>query len=111
MIGKELLSKKPIGLVNVQAMLKERKSEKDLSYEQKLTYEYSKKFSKLTPAKHKKIMKELQALESISEDLAVKIADVLPDSMVLMNLIANKQDAKEEDLKKALEIVKGYLKS
>jgi DNA-directed RNA polymerase subunit F len=108
MIGKEIVSATPVSLTTVKALLKERSTDKELTYEQKMSFEYAKKFAKLTPSKVTKLLEGLNALETIDEDLAVKIADMLPDDAERLKLIAQKTKASSEDLEKALALVKKY---
>jgi DNA-directed RNA polymerase subunit F len=110
MIGKEIIAKKPISLNEIKDILKERNKEGELTYEQKTTYDYVKKFSKLTAAKQKKIMKELSEIETIEDDFALRIADVLPENLEILKVMAHKNSkATDEDLQKALDVTKKYL--
>ena len=111
MIGKEVLSSKPVPLTTVKEILKERseKSEKtELNYEQKLSFEYAKKFAKLTPSKQEKFLEELAGLPSIDAGLALKIVDMLPQEKEVLQLLAQKTKATEEDLEKVATLVKKY---
>jgi DNA-directed RNA polymerase subunit F len=113
MIGKENLGQKPVTLVTVKEILKERNADADteLSYEQKTAFDYSKKFAKLTKAKHEKILAELKAIEGLEEDFAVKLIDVMPEDFEVVKVLAHKSSkASEDDLKQAFEVVKKYLK-
>ena len=60
MIGKEIIAKKSVSLNEIKDVLKSRNKDGELTYEQKTTFDYVKKFSKLTAAKHKKILRELK---------------------------------------------------
>ena len=111
MIGKEIVAQKPVSLVSVKEILKERSSAAEMSYEQKTTYDYARKFAKLTKAKEAKLLEELKSNESIEDKFAIKIVDIMPDNFEVMKVIAHKNSkASEEDLAKAFEIVKKYLK-
>jgi DNA-directed RNA polymerase subunit F len=110
MIGKEIIDKKPVSLVKIKEILKERNKEGELTYEQKTTYDYVKKFAKLTAAKQKKLLADLQSIEGIEEAFALKISDVLPDNLEVLKLMAHKNSkASEDDLKKAFDVVKKYI--
>lgn len=109
MIGEEFVGRKPITLVGVKNILKKRKKEKELTYEQEQTYKYASIFAKLTNKQCEKLYSELIALESINEKLATKIIDLLPAEMEIMKLIPEKkEEVKDEDLAKALELVRKY---
>ena len=111
MIGEEILEKKPITLVEVKAILAERKKENELSYEQDIALKYAKRFSKLTEKQLKKIKEELKGIKGLSEEIMVKIIDILPDKKEILELLIPKEsELKEEDLKKILEITKKYVR-
>lgn len=109
MIGEELLSRKPLTLSKVKNLLKKRKEESELTYEQEETLKYASTFCKVTKKQRDKIMEELLKLETINEELAVKIIDLLPQEIEIMRMLPEKKDeVKEEDLVAALEIIKKY---
>ena len=111
MIGKENLGQKPVSLIQVKEMLKGRNAETELSYEQKTAFDYSKKFAKLTKAKHDKLLAELNAIEGIEEEFAVKLVDIMPEDFEIVKVLAHKSSKASEDaLKNAFELVKKYLK-
>ena len=112
MIGKEVVSKRVVPLSEVKAILKKISEERaELSYEQKLTFEYSKKFSKLTEKQSEKLLEELKKIDGVDEEFALKVADILPESMDVMNLLVSK-GAKISDkaVDEAFELVKKSLK-
>lgn len=114
MIGKKVLGVKPVPVFEVREILKERLAENEKgdepTYEQNLAFDYSKKFAKLTPAKGKKLLEELLSL-GLSEYLALKITDILPEDMDELNLLpARTEKVPEESLKQALELVAKYQK-
>ena len=51
MIGEEILESKSITLAEIAELLKERKKEKELSYEQEHALKYAKAFSKISVQK------------------------------------------------------------
>ena len=109
MIGEEFLGRKPVTLSKVKNILKERKKEKEFTYEQEQTFKYASTFAKLSEKKEEKLFAELLKLETITEPFAVKIVDLVPAEMEIMKLIPEKkEDVNEEDLKKALELVRKY---
>ncbi|MCX6802819.1 MAG: DNA-directed RNA polymerase subunit F [Candidatus Diapherotrites archaeon] len=111
MIGEEFVSRKPVTLVEVKAILKERKREdKEPTYEQDQANKYVGNFAKLTDKQREKVFEELKALESLDEKSIVKIMDVMPSEIEIMKIsVEKKEGLKEEDLVKALEIIKKYV--
>ncbi|MEK7539725.1 MAG: RNA polymerase Rpb4 family protein [Patescibacteria group bacterium] len=114
MIGKKLLGVKPVSVFEVKEILKERLDENEKgeepTYEQNMASDYAKRFAKLTPAKGKKLLEELLAI-GLSEYLAYKITDILPEDMDELNLLpARNEKVPEETLKQALELVAKYQK-
>jgi DNA-directed RNA polymerase subunit F len=111
MIGKKLESVEQVPVFQVKEILKERSSLGELTYEQNLAYEYSKKFSKVTKAKGEKLLKELTAVEELDKKLVIKIVDILPadkdDLQLLLPKGTSIDDAKAEEI---LEIVSKYIK-
>jgi len=106
MIGEEQISRKPIALIEVKEMLKARKKEKELTYEQDQAVKYASTFAKLTSKQSGKLFKELMELETINEKLAIKICDLLPAELETMKLVPDKSEGvSEEDLKQAFELV------
>ena len=111
MIGEEFISRKPATLVEVKELLKARKKEKELTYEQEQTYKYASAFAKITLKQREKLFSELVKLDTVSDVLAVKIIDLMPGEIEAIKLIPDKSEgASEENLAKALEIIRKYIK-
>ncbi len=109
MMDEKVLSSKPVPLVKVKEMLKELSNEGELSYEQSLTLKYADKFSKITRAKAEKLIKELMEMDEMTEELAIKITDLLPQNEEIISLLIGKQTKiSEEEMKKILKLVKSY---
>lgn len=107
MIGKKLLASKPITLAEVKEYLKERSEQGELTYEQNLTNEYVKKYAKLPKTKAAKLLEELNAVEGMNEELAVKIVDLMPQTLDVLRLLISKGvKVKEDDLQVILKAVK-----
>ncbi|MFH1239719.1 MAG: hypothetical protein V1672_00715 [Candidatus Diapherotrites archaeon] len=104
MIGEKILEQRPASLKEVDDLLVERKKEKELTYEQDLTLKYAKKFSKLTDAKYKKIVKDLSSVEGLTDDLIVKIIDIVPADKNILDLLLEKHTISDEAKKQILEI-------
>jgi len=56
----------------------ESKNRAELSNEQKISLDHATKMAKLTPKQTDKLLKDLKELDFISDNLATKIADILP---------------------------------
>ncbi|MEM0360041.1 MAG: DNA-directed RNA polymerase subunit F [Candidatus Diapherotrites archaeon] len=111
MIGEEFVSRKPVSLVEVKAILKARKREdKEPTYEQEQAAKYAATFAKLTDKQREKIYEELKAISSLDEKNIVKIIDIMPSEMEIMKITVDKKEGvTEEDMAKALEIVRKYV--
>ncbi len=67
-----------VTLSEARKLLEEVNEERELSYEQSLALQHAQKFAKLDPEKTEKMVKELSAIEGVTEYHAVKIAEILP---------------------------------
>lgn len=111
MIGEKLIEKKPVTLAEVKQLLAERKKEKDLSYEQDITLKYAKKFSKLSLTQAEKLKTGLKAIEGLSDEIIVKLIDMLPDKKERLQLVIPKETVLDEaTLQKILALCKKYKK-
>ena len=93
--------------------MQERKKEGELSYEQNLTLDYAKKFSKLTEKQTESMAAELQeANEKLKEENAIAVANLMPDNKEELSLILAKERfiLSDEELSKILEVVGKYKK-
>lgn len=108
MIGEKIIEQRPASLKEVEELLIERKKEKELTYEQDLTLKYAKKFSKLTDAKYKKIVKDLNSIEGLTDDLIVKIIDIVPADKNILDLLLEKHTVSDEIRKQLLEVISKY---
>lgn len=101
-----------LSLAEVKELLeKERASREELMPEQKLALQHAEAFTKLSPAKVKKLVKELRKIEQISEQNACKIADILPKYPEEVRAIFSKErfTLSKEDVEKVLKLVEKYL--
>jgi len=111
MIGKKINSVQEVPVFEVKEILKERSKDGDLNYEQNLTYEYSKKFSKLTKANGDKMLSELRVIEGMTDSFAISIVNIVPADLDILNLLVPKGSSfNEESLKKILSIVNKHKK-
>lgn len=99
-----------LSLSEVKNILKEKKKERELNYEQKMCLDHAKLFSKLTTAKVEKMKNELLEKCELTEEITKKIIDILPNKIEL-DLIAEKNKCiTNENKEQILEIVNKYKK-
>src|SRR3989344_1879707 len=111
MIGKKVISSQNSPLFEVKEVLSERNKDGELTYEQQHALDYSKKFTKVTPAKGEKLLKELREIEGLDEDFITKAIDILPIDMETARLISYKGSAITDDkIKQVVELTSKYAK-
>jgi len=112
MIGKQTIANKPTTLAEVAEILEDRKKEGELGFEQQATAEYSKKFAKVSKKKALEMLEDLQKIEKIKPDVAVKIVDILPKNVEQLRLILSKgrYDLTSSEIEEVLKIVGKYRK-
>ncbi len=111
MIGKEIINQAPVSFSEVKEFIIEREKEKgELKYEQRLILDYVNKFTKLDIESSKNLIKELQEGLNLKKEIAIKIADLLPeDSDDLKTIFAKeKVNIGEEHIKIILETIAKY---
>ena len=116
MIGKKTVSKKPIPAAKVKDILGKFEEEKgedgELHYEQNLTLNHVRSFSKLTLEDTEELINELTGAVDgkITEKIAVHIADLLPQDLDHMRLLFAKErvSLNNEEMEEILKIVDKY---
>jgi DNA-directed RNA polymerase subunit F len=110
MIGKELLTKKPVSLSHVKDLLSGRDyTTKESTYEQTQTLDYATKFAKLSKDKAESLFNNLLNLDGMTEDMAVKIVDFLPEDLESMKMLLTKPGSVPDSvLSEALELAKKH---
>ncbi len=88
MVNNNLEEIDDVALIDIKRILLDKKKDKELNYEQKMAYEHAKLFTNITPAKATKLKEDLLALD-LTNEVATRIVDVLPNKYVL-DLIAEK---------------------
>ena len=112
MIGKKVISVQNSPLYEVKEMLTERNKEGELTYEQQQAFDYSKKFTKISPAKGEKLLAELKEIEGLDEDFITKTIDILPQDIETAKLITYKGSAvTDEIVKQVVELTSKYAKN
>jgi len=104
-IGKELISSKPITVPEAGEIVQSIEGEP--TYEQKATMEYVKRVARVDAEKARAAVAKLVEL-GISEELAVKIVNVWPRDRIDLYTVLAKEDGVTEDLyDKILEVLNG----
>jgi|TARA_Y100000310_G_scaffold320843_1_gene377701 DNA-directed RNA polymerase subunit F len=112
MIGKKLISKEPLPLAEVKDLITKRKKEGELSYEQNLTLEYCKKFSKLSSKDTAKLVEELSQMEKLNKGHGISLADVMPETPDEVKLVFAKEHfvLGDEEISAIIETLNKYRK-
>ena len=112
MIGKRIVNQEPLPLAEVKELISKRKKEGELSYEQNLTLEYCKKFSKLSLKDTAKLIEELVQLEKLNKEHAIALTDIMPKTSEEVKLIFAKEHfvLGDEDISAIIEILNKYRK-
>ena len=107
----EILTEKLITNTEAKEILKERKKEIELGYEQKNSYDYLKKYDKLTVKKAEKMIEELKKIPKLREKQIISIVNVLPEDLDDLRLVLGKEytNLNEDEKKLILEIVKSNI--
>lgn len=109
MIGKKVLETEPISVAEVKKVLEEFSEENELSYEQNLTLDHVRKFSKITYEASEKLIEEL--LEPLGQKkYAIKVAYMMPEDLADLRLLFAKERIpyEKEKMETILEIVDKY---
>ncbi|ETA67055.1 MAG: DNA-directed polymerase subunit [Methanolobus sp.] len=112
MIVKEVLSEELLTLPEVKGMLHEimeerLSNEEELGYELRKAINHAEMFSKTTPEKARDLVNKLLELEKMKPEIAIRIADVMPQSRdELRSLYAKERfTLTEEELDEMLNLV------
>jgi DNA-directed RNA polymerase subunit F len=79
-----------VSVSEAKEILSKRQEDGELGYEQAQALEHAEKFCKEKPDKCKKIVEALAKHEKVSEELAVKIADIGPSDPATLKAILAK---------------------
>jgi DNA-directed RNA polymerase subunit F len=102
---------RPVTLAEVKQMLQEAQDEfQELTYEQKLALKHAQEFSKLSIERVQDLIKDLTEVPIITEAIAYKIADIMPEHTDDIHLLFSKQRTQltAEDISSIIEIVDKY---
>lgn len=105
------VSMKPVALHEVKEVLKSRKADKELNYEQEQAFKYVEKFAKLTEKQTNDLLKDLSEITFLKENelLRYEIVNVVPSRVEQLQLMLPKGVApSEEELKAVIELTKKF---
>jgi DNA-directed RNA polymerase subunit F len=120
MIVKEIINERVMTLAEAKDILtalktsgegkKTEEGEEEMRYERRKAYEHTTKFAKLRAEKSRALIKELLGLAKMKEEIAVRIADLMPKSANEVRAIYAKErfTLAEADLEKILDLVAKY---
>ena len=86
----EIVKENLITDADAQEILKERKKEIELGYEQKNALDYLRKYCKLTEKKAKELMTELSKITKLRERQIISILNLMPEDNDDLRLILEK---------------------
>ena len=100
-----------VSLAEALKMLEKESEKRELGYEQKLALAHSQQFSKLKLEDSEKLRAELMKMEHVSESLAYKIVEILPNHPDDVRVIFTKErhTLSPEETEKILEAVRKYV--
>lgn len=110
-MNSKVLEMKPVALQEVKEVLKARKGEKELNYEQEQTFKYVEKFAKLTEKQTNDLLENLKEVSFLKdlELLRYEIANTVPTRVEQLQLMLPKGIAPSEDeLKSVIELTKKF---
>ena len=107
----EILTEKLVTNTEAKEILKERKKEIELGYEQKNSIDYLKKYDKLTKKKGEKIIEELKKIPKLRERQIITISNILPEDLDDLRLIMEKDytNLNEDEKTLILETIKSNM--
>ncbi|MBS3069090.1 hypothetical protein J4441_01860 [Candidatus Micrarchaeota archaeon] len=104
MIGKMVTQPKPVSLAQVEEILSKRSADGDFGYEQQKSFDYAKRFAKVSARKAAELMGQLQEEFGVPYEAAVKIVDVMPKHPAQLRVLLA-GTVSEEKQKKMLEVL------
>ncbi len=94
----------------MEDIVAKRKEKGELSFETRKTMNYLNAVVKIAPEKARKIVEEVSRLPLVSEEMAIKIAEILPEIPDEVRVIFAKERITlgQEEIEQILDIVKKY---
>ncbi|VUT27977.1 MAG: RNA polymerase Rpb4 [Candidatus Syntrophoarchaeum sp. GoM_oil] len=114
MIVKKVLGEELLTLAEAKAILiniKEEREGKELSYDKRKAMEHAELFCRLDSVHSREMVKELEILEKMKPELAVRITDILPETRDEVRAIYAKErfTLTDEELDAIRDIVNKYI--
>lgn len=108
----DIVSEDDVNIVDAKQVMEDRKNDKDLIYEQKICMEYLEKVVKMTPAKAKALVDELNQISILKPRYISLIVTMLPDTEEEVEMLFSKErtNLKKEEVKQIVEIIGKYKK-
>jgi DNA-directed RNA polymerase subunit F len=106
---REIVKEEEVTLPQVKKLLEQRMTEGELSYLQRLTYDYCTKFSKLSPDKADELLKKLKA-DGLSPVIATQIVNLMPRSVDELRTVfaVESKPVLPSELEKILSVLNSY---
>jgi DNA-directed RNA polymerase subunit F len=98
-------------LAEIKELLQKEQKKRELTLEQKYALEHAEKFAKLKAKDAKKLVKELEMIEPVTDLIACKLVDLMPRYPEEVRAVFSKERAviTDDDIKEILQKVVGYL--
>ncbi len=120
MIVKEIIKEEVLTLAEAKEILvtltermkeAEGREEEEVRYEQRKALEHASKFAKLDVEDSKALISDLMKLEKMNDNIAVRIADLMPRSKNEVRAIYAKEQftLSEEDIEEILDCIARYI--
>lgn len=106
---REIVKEEEVTLPQVKKLLEQRQKEGELSYLQRLTFDYTVKFSKLSAEKAAGLLKRLKE-EGISPSVASQIVNIMPTSVDELRTVfaGESKPVLPSELEKILSVVNSF---
>ncbi|MCQ5377392.1 MAG: RNA polymerase Rpb4 family protein [Candidatus Methanomethylicia archaeon] len=106
---REIVKEEETTLPKVKVLLEQRMKDGELSHLQKITYEYSTKFSKLSAERADELLSRLKA-DGISPTIATQIVNILPSSVEELRTIfaGEGKPMLPSELEKILSVINSF---
>jgi len=103
----KILKETIVSMPDAKNIMKERRKDGDLTYEQKICLEYLEKVSTLTKAKAEKMVSELSQIAILKPHQIALIINNLPDTEDEVKMVFAKErtNLKKDEISKIVEVV------
>lgn len=106
---RKIISRKILTIPEVKQLLEERDKKNELTYTQRITLDYTLKFSKIAVEDAKKLINILISEFGIDEETAYQIVNAMPLTIEELSVfLGGTRLFSEEDLKKIVEKLKQF---